>query len=177
MSEWTLRDSRQADHVLHPSTQGMAEAMSALSERFSPQKILDIGCGSGILSLIALELWRGAALTAADVSEQAMEDCEENFAVQGLLDRVTICRSYGFSNPAITAGAPYDLILCNLLAEWLVRLVPDVTHHLQSGGFFIASGILAWMAPQVIEGYASYGFELAAEIHAEEWRTLMFHKP
>jgi ribosomal protein L11 methyltransferase len=177
MPEWILRDSRLPGMVLHPSTEGALLALKELAgtERFS--KILDIGCGSGLLSLVSAELWPEARILAADISEQAVQDAEANIRQYGLEGRIAVLRGNGFKNPRIAGAAPYSLILCNLLAELLVRIGPEVKSHLAPGGYAVLSGVLSWMYPQVTEAYQTLGFEIAGEIEMGEWKAVIVHLP
>lgn len=177
MTEWILRDSRLPEMVVHPSTQGAVLALRELASKAHFKAVLDLGCGSGLLSLIATELWPESQVLAADISEKAVKDAELNIQQYGLESRIRVVRSDGFSNSAIRQKAPYTLILCNLLAELLTRVAPDVKSHLVPDGIAVLSGILSWMLPQVRESYLTLGFEIAAEIELGEWRTLIVRQP
>lgn len=172
--EWMIKDSRRADHVLHPSTEGALEAMQMLAPALTPQKIMDVGCGSGLLSLSAHRLWPKASIWAADISAQAVEDCTENIKAYGAEAHITPLRAEGFAHPRIQNEAPFDLILANLLAEILIPLAPEAAKLTRERGALVASGILAWATEAVITTYQSHHFELSAEIHMQEWRTLVF---
>lgn len=138
--------------------------------------ILDIGCGSGLLSLAATELWPKAQILASDISAAAVRDAGENIRAYKLENRISALRADAYDHAEIRARAPYDLIICNLLADILIRTSPDLKAHLAAGGIAIVSGILAWMQPQVVEAYAALGFEILGEIHIEEWRALLMRQ-
>lgn len=176
MTEWVIRDSRASEYVLHPSTQLALEALRALKEGHSFTGVLDMGCGSGLLSLAASEYWPQASILATDISKKAVSDAETNAFQYGLQARLSVLRADGFAHPRIRASAPYGLILCNLLAEQLVRYAPELKAHLAPGGYGVLSGILAWMYPNVMEVYESLGFEIAAEMQLEEWRCLVVQR-
>lgn len=171
MPEWLIRDKREAGRVLHPSTEAALTALQELARQGTPATLLDIGCGSGLLTLAAGELWPGIRITCADISPEAVADTQENLRRAG--QQAHVLRSDGFSHPAITAKGPYDLVVCNLLAELLVRFAAEVKAALAPGGCAVLSGILAWHAPQVIEAYRALGFEITAEIAIGDWRALM----
>ncbi len=173
MAEWILRDSRLPEMVLHPSTEGALMALRELAGIRDFTKVLDIGCGSGLLSLVASEQWPKARILAADISEKAVSDTQANIRQYGLEDRITAIRSDGLKNPEIGKNGPYPLILCNLLADILIRIAPDVKSQLAPGSYAVLSGILGWMQPQVAEAYRVLGFDVSGEIELKEWRTLI----
>ncbi|MDE3060711.1 MAG: 50S ribosomal protein L11 methyltransferase, partial [Pseudomonadota bacterium] len=75
----------------------------------------------------------------------------------------------GFSNPEIRRRAPYDLIICNMLAQFTVETAGQVKIHLTEGGIVILAGILAWMAGGVKSAYNGLEFEIIKEISISPW--------
>jgi ribosomal protein L11 methyltransferase len=161
---------------LHPTTVSCLEALQWLKEQRQFQNILDMGCGSGILSLAAAGMWQ-ARVTAADISEQAITDTQNNIDAQKLAELVTPVRSDGFRHPMIRDHSPYDLIIFNLLAEPIVQMAPEVVSHLSDGGICLLSGILMWLAPDVETTYRQNGFELMQSFPRAPWQTLVMRHP
>ena len=161
---------------LHPTTVSCMEAMQVLKEQYSFSHMLDMGCGSGILAVLAAHWWQAEVL-AVDISAQAVTDTQALAKAQGMQERVRVLRSDGFSEASITQGAPYDLIIFNLLAEKLVQLAPEVKRHCAPGGICILSGILSWLEADVIRAYEMLGFTLLQRISREPWHTLVWKLP
>lgn len=144
-----------------------------------PSNILDLGGGSGLLSLTACALWPDSRVLLTDISAQAVADSTENIENYGLSGRITSLRAAGYDHPEIRARAPYDLILCNLLAELQISLAADARAHLapavpqKPGGRLILSGILAWMQPQAEEAHKAAGFEVLSRARAAEWAGIV----
>ncbi len=158
----------------HPTTQTALMAMESLKhEDFL--NILDMGCGSGILSLVAASWWGQAAVTAADIEEKAIETTRQNAKEAGI-DRITAIRSDGFSERAVKERGPYDLIICNIIAEPIIRLAPGMTQALAPGGVAVLSGMLVWLLPQVAEAYQAAGFSVLEEFQQAEWRAVTVGK-
>jgi ribosomal protein L11 methyltransferase len=153
---------------LHPTTELSLEALQWLQVREGFANILDIGCGNGILSVVAAHAWETKVL-AVDISPNAVADTEKTIGEYGLEEQVTVLRSDGFSHPEMHARAPYDLIICNLLADILVRIAPEVKKSLRPGGYAVLSGSLAWMSENVEKGYSSLGFEIVKKIEKSPW--------
>lgn len=175
MSEWLLRDTRDQARVYHPSTEAALRLLQPLfTEGFCPSAIADIGCGSGLLTLAAATWWPEARITACDISAQAVADCTENIAYNGVAERVTVLRSDGFSHPMVYKPAGYDLIIANLLAEILVSTAKNLSETLAPAGRAICSGILAWLRAEVEAAYAATGLALEAETIVGHWHALRF---
>ena len=108
-------------------------------------KLLDLGCGSGILSIGAMKL--GAdRVTAVDIDEQAMEIAKENFDVNEVpADRVTYHTGNVVTDEdlkATLAADKYDIVAANILAEVIAEMMPTLHLYLKQGGVLITSGIL-----------------------------------
>jgi len=161
----------------HASTEGCLRLLSDLkrTERFS--RILDMGCGSGILSLAAAKLWR-APIIASDIDDEATRVCKLNADQNGVgrLIRATCARGYG--SPIVRDGGPYELIICNILARPLMSMAGDLNRHLISGtGYAIVSGLLERDGNRVLSAHRSFGMRLVRRITIRGWQTLLIAKP
>jgi ribosomal protein L11 methyltransferase len=156
---------------LHPSTISCLEMLEWMHERVPCSNILDIGCGNGILSVVAAQIWECQVL-ATDISDQAVRDATQHAAQAGLAN-LRVIRSDGFSNKEIEKSAPYDLIMANLLAELQLRLAANIQKHLKPGGMLLLSGILAWKYEETIAAYSKLGFELYHFIESPPWCTAL----
>jgi len=177
MMDWLIQDSRRLEHIAHPSTEMALAAMRALAaEGFAPRRILDIGCGSGLLSLAAAELWPEASIIAGDISAQAVADTQANIDRYELGQRIRVLRSDALSHPEIVAAAPHDLILANLLAEILISSSRDLMSALKPRGIALLAGILAWRGAQVQAAYKTLGAVIEQEFLSETWQALRIRR-
>ncbi|QAT42691.1 50S ribosomal protein L11 methyltransferase [Aminipila luticellarii] len=126
--------------------------------------VLDVGCGSGILS-IAAALMGIRNILGVDIDPIAVEVSKENVALNGFADRVTI--QYG----DLTKGIDYraDVVVANLMADLVMMLSCDVAKHLKDGGIFISSGILIEKEGQVSEAIRKNGFEVIEIAEQGDW--------
>lgn len=157
---------------LHPSTELCLRALAWFSEKQDFSRVLDMGCGNGILSLTAAGLW-DARVLAADISENALADTKAAIDRYHLQKRVAVVRSDGFSNPEIAENGPYDLIICNLVAELLVKFAKDIKANLKPGGYIILGGALTWLYPQVKTVISGLEFEIKQEFYSSPWHALI----
>ena len=154
----------------HPTILSCLEALQWLAERGRFATILDMGCGSGILSLAAAKMW-DATVLGADISPQAIADTIGHAKAYGLESRITTVRSDLFSDSHIKTRAPYELIIFNLLAEPITRTALEVKAHLTAGGVVVLSGLLEWLAGDVEAAYQNLGFTTIHIIRSSPWVT------
>ena len=159
----------------HPTTLGMLAALETLSHWQGHRIILDMGCGSGILAAQAAYQWH-VPVVAADISATAIEATRQTAATRGLADLITAVQSDGFHHPFIAARAPYDMILCNLLAEPLVAMAHDLVSHLADEGIAVLSGLLRWQSAAIEDIYGTLGLRLLQRLTVADWITLIFQK-
>ena len=160
----------------HQSTRGCLMALDRLAGDDTIRRILDLGCGSGILSIAAAKLWP-AEIVAADIETEAVAMTLEAAAANGVAARIGACRSRGFQNARTRARAPYDLILANILARPLTRLAPAIARRLAPGGRVVLSGLLDAQGPDVLEAYGTQRLAVAERIMLDDWLTLILSKP
>jgi ribosomal protein L11 methyltransferase len=125
----------------HPSTR---LALAFLERRLrGGERVLDYGCGSGILAIAAAKL--GASrVDAVDVDPQALETAADNARANGA--------PVGVAAPEELAPALYDMVVSNILAQPLILLAPLLAGRTRAGGLVALSGILDSQAPEVAGG-------------------------
>ena len=141
---------------------------------FQPQNILDMGCGSGILSIMAARIWPEAVIIAADIDEAAIAATRDHIALNEVQSHITPLQSDGYRADRITHTAPYDLIMANMLAEPLVALAKDTYDHLAAPSVLLLSGILEWQAPTIQQAYNGLGLNMLEAVQIEQWQTMMW---
>lgn len=154
----------------HGSTSGCLLALDRLGRRRVRPRVLDLGCGSGILAIAAAKLW-GIAVTASDSDPVAVRTARENAVINGIGRRLTGVVSRGFASARLPG--PYDLILANILARPLTRLARPMAAHLAKGGRTVLSGLLRDQVPLVLQAYRAQGLALERRIVRGDWATLV----
>lgn len=132
--------------------------------------VLDLGTGSGILAMAAVQLGAGH-VCAVDIDPQAIEVALENLALNGLAEAVECS-----TTPLESLTGSYDVILANILAEELVRLAPHLVDRLAQGGMLVLSGILAEKEGLVRSGFASQPLEYRETQTDGEWVALVYRR-
>lgn len=147
----------------HPTTSLCVRLLEKYIE--GPENtVLDVGCGSGILSIAAALL--GANKTVGvEIDPVAAAVAEENVALNGLSDRVRVLE--GDLTKGLSLKA--DIVVANLMADLVMRLSADVAKHLKGKSIYISSGILIEKKEQVAEAIRSCGFEILEILEEGEW--------
>lgn len=135
-------------------------------------EVLDLGCGSGILSIVSLKL--GAAhVVGTDIDEDCLTSTYANFEVnhlgraQGDFYAGNLIDDTGLQE---RVGAErYDIVVANILADVIIPMAPVIPARLKKGGAFIASGIIDFKEREVVSAIAAAGLEVTAVSRQGEW--------
>lgn len=158
-----LEPGRAFGTGLHETTRLVAEVLAARGDELAGSRVLDVGCGSGVLSLVALALG-AATVRAIDVDPDAVAVTRENAARNALAARLDT------DETAVGAIAEtYPTVLANIEAKTLVELAPDLIARLEPGALLVLSGILA---PAVAPTQLDDVRRAFAALHFEDVRTL-----
>ena len=124
--------------------------------------MLDLGCGSGILSVAALRLGAGSAL-AVDIDDKCRDAARENAGLNGIgPERLDILVGNLLTDEAVAAkiGGGYDVVLANIVADVIIALAPRVRGLLNPGGTFLCSGVIEGRTAEVEAALAASGLEV-----------------
>lgn len=143
-------------------------------------EILDVGCGSGILSIAAVKLGAGHAF-AVDIDPIAVEAAKENMETNGIEpNRILTEAGNLIEDEALRqkcGTGRYALVVANILADILVPLTPAVVPALRPGGLYITSGILDTREAQVRAAVESAGLSVLEVDRKNDWVCIVAQKP
>jgi ribosomal protein L11 methyltransferase len=154
---------------LHPTTRLCLAGVEALADRgrLAGARVLDVGCGSGILAIAALKLGAATAL-GLDTDPIAIEATTANARRNALARRIRA------RNGSLPSGEPpFDVVLANLIAGVLVPLAAGLHDELRPGGSLLASGIFVDREREVGEAFEAAGLEVADRSEEGEWVALV----
>ena len=161
----------------HASTRLVLRALDVLDERGHLQaaRILDAGCGSGILSVAAALASPALRGLGVDVDPEAVEVSRENAELNRVLDRLDYS-----TTPITDVAGPFDLIVANIQPEVLIPLAGAFAERLRPGGVLLLSGILDEVSGSVTEAYAAHPFVpldlLGEDVVEDEWRLVAYQR-
>ena len=134
-------------------------------------KMLDIGCGSGILSLASVLLGCGSAI-GVDIDAQSVKTAKENAEINHITDKT----EYIVGDLADKISGKYSLICANIVADVIIRLLPDVGAFMTDGGVLIVSGIIDIRKDDVLKSVKDNGFKVTQEKYKDNWCAFVLEK-
>ncbi len=144
-----------------------------LEEYVKPgDSVIDVGCGTGILSIIAVKLGAQNAI-AVDIDEVAARVSRENCRINGVLDSISV------SKGVLSDIKPQkvDIVVANIIADVVIGISGQVPAYLKQGGVLLTSGIIHERRDDVVKAYTGLGFEFVKILEMGEWVAIVFRCP
>jgi ribosomal protein L11 methyltransferase len=160
----------------HGTTLGCLMALDRILDRRRPRRILDVGCGTGVLAIAAARATR-RQVAAGDIDPVSVRVARENARLNRAGTLVKIIRANGLSDRRMEARAPFDLVFANILLGPLKRLAHPIRWVTAPGARVIVSGLLASQASAALAAYLGLGFVLERRIALDGWVTLVLARP
>lgn len=156
----------------HETTRLCAELLAEELRSMSPStlnsmSLLDVGTGSGILSILALKLGMGRAV-GVEIDENALSIAEANAGVNGLTGRFTA------KSDKESYGGPYDIVVANLVCHIILELKPRMQEAMRPGSLIILSGIIDGKEGEIEEAFDSVHYRLLSKLGENDWYAYKF---
>lgn len=150
----------------HETTIMCARALEEYVDK--TKEVFDIGCGSGILSIIAAKLGAKSVL-AIDLDPMCVKVTKENVEINGVSDIVKVETGNLFHR----VDGKADIIVVNIIAEIIVGMIPNIKDHLNKDGVFIASGIIESKLPIVQKALSENGYTTLEILEINGWVAII----
>jgi ribosomal protein L11 methyltransferase len=160
----------------HGSTRACLAFIDRIARQRRPRAVLDVGTGTGVLAIAAARLFH-MQVTAADIDPIAVATAKANAQRNRAAAFVRPVEARGVNHRALQGGAPYDLVIANILAAPLRKLAPALAQVLAPGGEIILSGLLARDVQGVVSAYRMQSIALAGRLDIDGWATLLMRRP
>ena len=152
----------------HPTTNGALRLLEKYVAK--GMKVIDCGCGTGILS-VAAGLLGAEKVYAVDVDHDAVLASVRNFRLNGLFDKAEVfwadVTKRGFSRLA-----PFQIVVANIVADVILPMLPFAAETTEKGSMLIAGGIISHRKDEVFAAIEKYGFEIKDILTEGDWVTL-----
>lgn len=154
----------------HATTALMSQTIA--SEGVEGLRGLDMGCGTGVLAIVALKC--GAEhMVAVDIDDWACDSCRDSIVLSGVAERVDVrCGSI----EQVVAGEQFDFVLANINRNILISMMPSFAAVLPSGGRLLMSGFLREDVVYIEASAVEQGFEVVNIIEREGWMVVVCKK-
>ena len=178
---WEPVDAREGDVVLtidpgqafgtgtHETTRLVLAELESIVR--GGEKVLDVGCGSGILAVGAL-LFGAASAEGVDIDDESMAASRENAAANGVADRLRVAK-----RPVGEVKGSFPIVLANIESRVLVPLASAIRARLAPGGTLVLSGLLAHEEEELVEVYAALGLTHARTTREKDWIAMVWRAP
>ncbi len=150
--------------------------LMALEKHVKPgMRVVDLGCGSGILSIAALKLGAAEA-RAIDIDDKCINVAYENAAMNGIgKDSYTVLSGNILTDQSAVEqlGGGYDIVVANIVSDIIIALAPQARYYMKEDALFLCSGIIDTRAEEVKGKLVEAGFEVLEERSADGWFSFL----
>ena len=157
----------------HHTTSSCLMAIEKLARKKRFYNVLDMGSGSGILSIAAARVWRDAKILGIDIDEDSVTFSRKYAAQNNIKRSLKFYATDGYKSAIVKRAGKYDLIISNILARPLMKFARNLKRNLQDRGYVVLSGLTEKQQSMVLSAHRMQGLKLKQRIIKGGWATLI----
>ncbi|MAC61986.1 MAG: hypothetical protein CMN37_08890 [SAR116 cluster bacterium] len=160
----------------HATTRGCINIFNYLQKFFIVEKFLDIGCGSGILSICAYKYWRPSKVLSVDIEKNSILRSKLNAKNNNLNNLLKFEHTNGNKVFNKSFYSKFDLIVANIISSELLKLAQDIAKYLDNNSYLVLSGILKSQENSIVSKFKNFKLLLVKKQYVENWVTILMIK-
>ena len=160
----------------HPTTEGCIKAIKFLNKKIKINSFLDIGTGSGILSICASKYWKNAQIYGVDIDKTSIIRSRLNIKNNNLKSRIRFELVHPKTSLNFKYKSEFDLVVANIITSELSLLARYIEKKIKKNGYLVLSGILDYQLKIILSKFRNFNLILNKKIYISSWVTIILKK-
>ena len=163
----------------HPTTKGCILSLNLLKKKIKPFNMLDIGSGSGVLSIYGALTWKSIPIVGVDIDQVSIIRSQKNSNQNRLINKIKFVstdRYKIFKYNKYNKYNKFDIVVANIISSTLLNKSKEISLKISKNGYLILSGILSNQANKILSAYKNYKLILEKKIIIDGWTTIIMKK-
>jgi ribosomal protein L11 methyltransferase len=160
----------------HPTTEGCIKAIKFINKKIKINSFLDIGSGSGILSICASKYWKNAQIYGVDIDKTSIIRSRLNIKNNNLKSRIRFELVHPKTSLNFKYKSEFDLVVANIITSELSLLARYIEKKIKKNGYLVLSGILDYQLKIILSKFRNFNLILNKKIYISSWVTIILKK-
>jgi len=160
----------------HPTTKGCIISLDLLKKKIKPMNMLDIGCGSGVLSIYGALTWKSIPILGVDIDQLSILRSIKNSNQNKLNNKIKFELADRYKIFKYNDNSKFDIVVANIISSTLINISKEISLKISKNGYLILSGILTKQVNKILSAYNSYKLILEKKITIDGWTTIIMRR-
>ena len=160
----------------HPTTKGCIISLDLLNKKIKPMSMLDIGCGSGVLSIYGALTWKSIPILGVDIDQLSILRSLKNSNQNKLNNKIKFKLADRYKIFKYINNSKFDIVVANIISSTLLNASKEISLKISKNGYLILSGILTKQVNKVLCAYKNYKLILEKKITIDGWTTIIMKR-
>ena len=160
----------------HPTTKGCILSLNLLKKKIKPLNMLDIGCGSGVLSIYGALTWKSIPVLGIDIDHLSIIRSQKNSNQNKLKNKIKFELTDHYRIFKYNNHKKFDIVVANIISSTLLYASKEISLNISKNGYLILSGILTKQVNKILSTYKNYKLTLDKKITIDGWTTIIMKR-